>query len=126
MRNVLRIFVLTYLSNISFRDFIAGQSLIKGHVIDATSGEPLIGASVILKDDPTKGTVTDFDGTFELRSESFPVVLYVSYIGYSGMDYNVASATQKNKIMLAEESVTIDLGVEIKGQRVSDKQRPHR
>ena len=94
MRNVLRIFVLTYLINISFCDFIAGQSLIKGHVIDATSGEPLIGASVILKDDPTKGTVTDFDGTFELRSESFPVVLYVSYIGYSGMDYNVASATQ--------------------------------
>jgi hypothetical protein len=73
MRNVLRIFVLTYLINISFCDFIAGQSLIKGHVIDATSGEPLIGASVILKDDPTKGTVTDFDGTFELRSESFPV-----------------------------------------------------
>jgi iron complex outermembrane receptor protein len=123
MRNVLRIFVLTYLINISFCDFIAGQSLIKGHVIDATSGEPLIGASVILKDDPTKGTVTDFDGTFELRSESFPVVLYVSYIGYSGMDYNVASATQKNKILLAEESVTIDLGVEIKGQRVSDKQK---
>jgi hypothetical protein len=39
------------------------------------------------------------------------------------MDYNVASATQKNKILLAEESVTIDLGVEIKGQRVSDKQK---
>ena len=94
MRNVLRIFVLTYLINISFCDFIAGQSLIKGHVIDATSGEPLIGASVILKDDPTKGTVTDFDGTFELRSESFPVVLYVSYIFWNGLQCSICHSKE--------------------------------
>lgn len=103
--------------------YMFGQHHIKGLVVDSGTGEPLIGANVIVKDDPSRGTVTDFDGAFDLKIDKLPVMLNVSYIGYTALDYEITSETQKIKILLSEESVTIDLGVEIKGQRVSDKQK---
>jgi outer membrane receptor protein involved in Fe transport len=99
------------------------QNLIKGEVIDADNGEPLIGANVIVKNEAGKGTVTDFDGTFELRVEKLPVTLNISYIGYTAVDYEVTNVGQKILIKMGEDAVTIDLGVEIKGQRVSEKQK---
>ena len=42
----------------------------KGVVLDAT-GEPMIGASVVVKGKSGLGTVTDIDGNFTLRIHSF-------------------------------------------------------
>lgn len=103
--------------------YVFGQSHIKGLVVDSGTGEPLIGANVIVKNDPSRGTVTDFDGAFDLKIDKLPVMLNISYIGYNSLDYEITSEIPKHKILLSEESVTIDLGVEIKGQRVSDKQK---
>lgn len=100
-----------------------GQIKIAGKIIDKTTGEPLIGANVIDKNETTNGNVTDFDGFFELSVSKVPTILNISYIGYSSIDYPLDVADQKLKIELAEDAVTIDLGVEIKGQRVSDKQK---
>ncbi|MBK9736694.1 MAG: TonB-dependent receptor [Saprospiraceae bacterium] len=99
------------------------QSTVKGEIIDSNTGDPLIGANVIVKNEVGVGTVTDFDGSFELKVSGFPVVLNISYIGYTSTDYTVTSAGEKVQIKMEEESVTIDLGVEIKGQRVSEKQK---
>ena len=38
---------------------------VKGKVIDADGSEPLIGVSILVQG-TTQGTVTDFDGNFEL------------------------------------------------------------
>ena len=102
---------------------VAFSQTIKGEVKDKNTGEPLIGANVVLATDSGVGTVTDFDGSFDLKVSSFPVTLNVSYIGYTATDYEVTSANQKINILLGEDAITIDLGVEIKGQRVSDKQK---
>ncbi len=102
---------------------VEAQVVLKGKVLDQGTGEALIGANVIVKNDPDKGTVTDFDGTFDLKVDRVPVTLSVSYIGYADQDYEVTTATQKIQIKMGEDAVTIDLGVEIKGQRVSDKQK---
>ncbi len=99
------------------------QVTLKGKVLDGTNGEPLIGANIIVKNDPNIGTVTDFDGTFELKVTSVPLLLNISYIGYTAMDYQVNNASNKIEIRLGEDAVTIDLGVEIKGQKVSEKQK---
>ena len=40
------------------------QNLVKGNVVDQ-KGEPMIGATVVLLEDTTKGTITDADGNFE-------------------------------------------------------------
>lgn len=56
---------------------------ISGKVVDAITGEELIGASVYLKSMPSKGTATDFDGRFLLENlkagKDTLVVTYVSY-----------------------------------------------
>ena len=53
---------------------------VKGTVADA-NGEPLIGASVVVKGNTSLGTVTDFDGNFKLSVPSEQSVIVISYVG---------------------------------------------
>ena len=46
------------------------QNLITGHITDVRTGEPLIGASVIVKTDKGRGVVTDVDGNFKLETKA--------------------------------------------------------
>ena len=63
---------------------------LKGKVTDATTGESLIGVSVLIKGSTT-GTQTDASGAFSL---SVPpnATLQVTYIGYAGQDVSVGTA----------------------------------
>ena len=45
---------------------MAQSFTIKGQVVD-NNGESIIGASVVEKGNATNGTITDFDGNFELK-----------------------------------------------------------
>ena len=65
-----------------FGTFLLAQTTITGTVADANSGESLIGANVYLKSDPSKGTVTDFDGAYKLTVPDASEALVFSYIGY--------------------------------------------
>jgi len=106
-----------------FAGYLEGQVTITGEIIDESNGEPLIGANVVLKDDPSKGTITDWDGSFSIKVPSTPIILNISYIGYLEKDITINAAGDFQKISLAEDAVTIDLGIEVTGQRVSDKQK---
>jgi len=53
---------------------------VKGTVIDADGSEPLIGVSILVEG-TTQGTITDFDGNFEMTVPD-KAVLQFSYIGY--------------------------------------------
>ena len=57
---------------------------VKGKVIDADGSEPLIGVSILVKG-TTTGTVTDFDGNFQLTVPD-KSVLQLSYIGYKTIE----------------------------------------
>ena len=57
----------------------AQQITVKGHVKDA-SGEPIIGANVVVKGTST-GTITDIDGRFVIDAPA-NAVLQITYIGY--------------------------------------------
>lgn len=59
----------------------AAQKLIKGQVVDASSGEPLIGATVQPSGGGT-GVATDVDGNFSMRVPNNVKALQVSYVGY--------------------------------------------
>lgn len=101
---------------------VFGQNLLSGSIKDAKTGEPLIGATVIIKDSNT-GTVTDYDGHFILNtSMKFPITLEFRYSGYATKTTSVGEGGKKIEITLEEESVMIDV-VEISGQRISDKQK---
>ncbi len=63
----------------------AQQDVLKGTIYDATSKEPLLGATV---QNRTKNTaaVTDFDGLFTLKAEVGDR-LTISYVGYATQDF---------------------------------------
>lgn len=80
------------------------ESKISGVVVDAMTGEPVIGANVLVKG-TTNGTITDYDGNFTLNA---PVgaTLAISYIGYTALEVR-ATAGPMN-IRLAEDTKALD------------------
>lgn len=77
---------------------------LKGQVIDATTGEPVIGVNVLVKG-TTNGTITDIDGKYELNA---PVgaILQISFIGYKTVE--IAATTSEQTIKLHEDTETLD------------------
>ena len=71
---------------------------VKGKVIDADGSEPLIGVSILVKG-TTTGTVTDFDGNFQLTVPD-KAVLQLSYIGYKPVE--LRAVPEMNVIMEAD------------------------
>ena len=67
----------------------AQTSKVTGKVI-GEDGEPVIGASIIVKG-TTVGTVTDFDGNFELEVPANGKQLVISYIGMKSKEVVVSS-----------------------------------
>lgn len=67
---------------------------VTGTVTDK-SGEPVIGANVILKSNTTIGTITNIDGAFSL-DVPLKSTLVVSYIGYKTTEVDVSNGTTFN------------------------------
>ena len=89
---------------VSSQPAVAQQTAkIKGTILDQ-NGEPIIGANVLVKG-TTNGTITDFDGNYELDA---PVgsTLVVSFIGYKTIE--VKATAEKQTIKLAEDTETLD------------------
>lgn len=59
---------------------VAQKTNVSGVVVSAEDGQPVIGASVIVKG-TTIGTVTDFDGKFTLEVPDGQKTLQISYVG---------------------------------------------
>ena len=98
---------------------VMAQAKVSGTVVDA-QGEPVIGASVIIKGTST-GTVTDFDGNFTIQSVPQNATLVISYVGYRTQNVAVGGKSQINVALeedkqLLDEVVVVGYGV----QRKSD------
>lgn len=65
---------------------------VKGKVIDADNSEPMIGVSVLVKG-TTTGTITDFDGNFEI-SVPDKATLQLSYMGYKTIEIRAVDNMQ--------------------------------
>ena len=73
---------------------------IKG-IIKDEAGEPLIGASVLIKGKQGEGTITDFDGAYNLRVLPSDV-LVISFIGYKTIEMTVADKTVINASLVPD------------------------
>ncbi|MEM8585283.1 MAG: SusC/RagA family TonB-linked outer membrane protein [Bacteroidota bacterium] len=69
------------------------QSSITGTVTDAESGDPLIGASILVLGTST-GTVTDFDGNYTLNVPANAEALIFSYTGYSAQTIELSGQSR--------------------------------
>ena len=94
-------FLFILISTYSF----AQQAIISGTITDAT-GEALIGATVIEKG-TSNGTVSDYNGNYELIVASANATLLVSYTGYTDLEV-VLDGQQRLDISLNQASAELD------------------
>ena len=84
------------------------QTTISGKVVDAETGEPLIGASIVVEG-TTTGAVSDFDGNYTLdTSETPPFNITVSYTGYASSTIEVTAASDNFNIRLTYTATGLD------------------
>ncbi len=89
-----------------------GQRTIKG-TVTSTEGEPLIGASVVVKG-TTNGTITDLDGKYELKAKKGDILEF-SYIGFNSKDITIEDQdvinVQLDQGVKLDEVVVTALGI---------------
>jgi outer membrane receptor protein involved in Fe transport len=79
-------------------------------------GEPVIGASVVEKGNPQNGTITDFEGQFNLNVKAGTPII-ISYIGYLTQEVNAANGmkvTMQEDTQTLQDVVVIGYGVQKK------------
>ncbi len=82
-----------------------GQVTVSGTVYDATTSEPLPGATVLVEGGG--GTSTDFDGNYTISGLSPESVLIFSYVGFKEQRVTVGNRTTIN-ISLQEDAAQLD------------------
>ena len=89
---------------LSFSSY-AQDITVKGVVKDSKFGDPIIGASVLVKG-TTNGTISDMDGNFTLATPK-DGTLTISYIGYKSQEIPV-NGQQNLNIILDEDVEALD------------------
>ncbi|WP_111670722.1 SusC/RagA family TonB-linked outer membrane protein [Algoriphagus litoralis] len=96
---------------------------ISGTVMDAAYGDPVPGATVIVKG-TTRGTATDLDGKFTLPLQADDQVLVISFVGYMTQEVEIGNQTNitvnlEEDIQSLEEAVVIGYGSQDKKEITS-------
>lgn len=103
MNRILLTFLLAF-----FSISIASAQTIKGIVKDAENGEEIIGATVTLKLQPTKGTTSGLDGSFSFIVGELPQTIIVNCIGYHQAELDVKSSDQILNIALKPSVLSLE------------------
>ena len=90
--------------------FAQNTRTVSGRIIDPSTRETLIGASVVVKGSTT-GTTTDINGNFSLTVPTETKTLTVSYVGYTPKDVTLGASNNININLEATSIVTQDVTV---------------
>ena len=104
LKQLIRQTIPTLLMLFAFSTMLYAQNgiTVKGTVSDEAA-EPMIGATVIVKGQPSLGTVTDIDGNFQLVVPSEQSVLVISYVGMATKEVKIGKQ-REFQISLAEDN----------------------
>ena len=91
------------------------QNLTVSGTVTDPIGEVLIGVSVTVKGDPTKGAATDFDGNYTIKDVPSNSTLIFSYVGFQSVEQPVngrttVDVTMHEDLELLDEVVVIGYG----------------
>ena len=85
---------------------VSAQTItLNGNVKD-TTGEPIIGASIVEKGNTTNGTITDLDGNFSLKVPANATVV-ISYIGMKTQEIAIKGKS-KIDVTLSDDAKSLD------------------
>ena len=112
MKNIQKYIVLLLIAMLFMPDSAWAQAnkqefVIKGVVEDSFG--PVAGASIIAKNQPGVGTITNLDGEFSIKVGPYDVI-QVSFIGYQAVEIPVLSIKDRNnlKVKIVEDNRKID------------------
>ena len=111
-----------FLSNTLFSQQSATKFTLEGTVF-SEQDETLIGVNIHLKDRPTTGWATDFNGKFSVQVNKGDILIF-SYIGFQDLEYQVMKPDSHVKIVMKqavqelEEMVVVGLGQQRKASVV--------
>lgn len=111
MKNIQQYIVLLLMAVLLVPQSLQAQEnkklVIKGVVEDALG--PIVGASVVAKNQPGVGAITDLDGRFSLKVGPYDV-LQITFVGYQSVEIPVLSIKDTNnlKVTMKEDNQTID------------------
>lgn len=98
------VFLILFTSSIA----IYSQTILKGHVFDEKTKEPITGATVVEKS-TTNGVSTGLDGEYSLRlSAKRPVTIVISLLGYQKQEIVVGVGEEILDIQLEEDANALD------------------
>ena len=89
-QNMKKLLIIITLSILALDAF--SQRTVSGIVVDER-GEPVIGATIMVRGMPGVGTITDFDGNFSFQVPNDAVELIVSSVGYETQTIRITSDT---------------------------------
>jgi outer membrane receptor protein involved in Fe transport len=88
-----------------------------------TNKESLVGAYITVPSINGVGAISDENGAFSLKVNTFPVTLKVSYLGYLDNQVFVKSPSSKLAIIMKEAKENVLTGAVVKASRVTEKQK---
>lgn len=103
MRRILQILLLCLVASSALW---AQNRQVQGVVTSSEDGEPIIGASVVLKEKPTQGASTDLDGRFTISLPEGVKTLRISYVGMRTLEVPIAQGLMR--IQLAPDSEALE------------------
>jgi len=114
-----KIFFLIFLNCIAFS--VIAQTNITGKVIDASTGEALIGATIMYG--KGQGTATDFDGNFSILIPTGERSIKVSYVGYKEID-KIITVGNKSQILNFKLKTVLLNEVQVVADVARDRETP--
>lgn len=116
-KHLIHFLLVTVLS--AFCAVASAQTTVKGQLVDAETGEPLVGAAVMVEG-TAQGTVTDIDGYFKQEVAPNGTLLF-KYVGYKDLKKKIAQKgasvdlgvirMQSDAVMLADVTITSSVAV---------------
>ncbi len=102
----------------AFANFSYAQRDLTGRVTDSGDGNPIPGVNVVVKG-TTNGTITDFDGNFNLKVTDNDIIVF-SYMGYVTQEISAGTSNSLRVLLepsaeTKEEVVVIGYGTVKKG-----------
>jgi iron complex outermembrane receptor protein len=96
--------------------------VIKGTITDKLNGEPLIGATVLIKG-TTNGASADLNGFFSINTEiPLPLTLVCSYVGYVTQELLIKNSDDKISFRMTANQTSLK-EINITDQRITEKQK---
>ena len=99
---------------------LLAQTSVSGSVSEASTGEPLIGVNIVVKDQVI-GTITDVQGNFKLTVQQLPpFIIQVSMIGFETQEIDITDTPITGLEVQLSESILLGQEIVVSASRVEE------